>query len=389
MQFLQEHGSALKQGTRIQHYELMRVLGAGSFGITYLAFDHNLERAVAIKEYFYSGLAVRTPDQLVVPNVPTGDAKRDFEWGKQRFIDEARLLAHMDHRNVVRIHDYIESYNTAYMVMEYIEGNTLQDVIRDHGPLSTAEWWEWLDGLMEGLEHVHSKSLLHRDIKPSNIAIQVAEDGGTRAILIDFGSARRAAAVRRPGPTVVYTPGFAPIEQYSMATEQNQATDIYGLAAVSYFVLTGEAPPDAASRSIDDKYRPLTERPELAASPLAKTIDQGLRLERFERHASIAAWRKQILREETGTGEEVQEAKRTERTRRMLQEWTKRVRSYGRRGGAKPAIEITVPTPTGTRRIEIPVPSDNWREDSTMKWFQKGQALEDRKNRQDGEKKRR
>ena len=227
----------------------MRVLGAGGFGITYLAFDHHLNGPVAIKEYFYAGLAARDSDGTVAPGSASNAA--GFDWGRDRFLDEARLLARLDHRNVVRVQRCFEANNTAYIVMEYVEGESLAAFLERHGRLTPAQWRPWLDALLAGLEHVHRRDYLHRDVKPANIVIRADAAGESSPVLIDFGSARRAAAEKTRNLTAVHTAGYAPIEQYSTTSRQGPAADIYGLAAVSYRALAGEPPPDAADQRDD------------------------------------------------------------------------------------------------------------------------------------------
>ena len=114
---------ALPQGHRLQEYELVRVLGFGGFGMTYLGFDHNLDKAVAIKEYLPSDIATRTADHSVAPQ--TSDFRGDFQWGLERFLDEARTLARFDHRHIIKVYRFFEAHGTAYIVMEYAEGEDL------------------------------------------------------------------------------------------------------------------------------------------------------------------------------------------------------------------------------------------------------------------------
>ena len=278
--------NALAAKTRLHDYEIVRVLGAGGFGITYLAFDHNLNGPVALKEYFYAGLATRARSGAVVPS---STSKADgFEWGRARFLDEARLVARLDHPNIVRVHRYFEANNTAYIVMDYVEGESLAAVLKKHGTLAPPQWRRWIEPLLDGLEHVHRRDYLHRDIKPENIVIR-AMDG--QPVLIDFGAARSAAAEKTRHLTAVHTPGYAPIEQYSASGRQGPATDIYALAAVSYRVLAGEAPPDAADRAVEDEYRPLVQRMRQPGDPFLAAIDRALALRAADRPQSLPAWR--------------------------------------------------------------------------------------------------
>ena len=284
--------NALPPHFRLNGYEIVRVLGAGGFGITYLAFDDALNGPVAIKEYFYAGLAARTPAGEVVP--ASTNSAEGFMWGRNRFLDEARLLARLDHPNIVRTHRFLEANNTAYIVMDYVEGESLAIVLEKHGALTAEQWWPWMKPLLAGLEHVHRHDYLHRDVKPVNIVIRADQQGRTMPVLVDFGSARRAAAEKTRHLTAVHTRGFAPLEQYSTSSRQGPATDIYALAAVSYRVLAGEAPPDATDRAVEDVYRPLVTRLRRPGDRFLAAIDRALALRAAERPQTVAAWRTEL-----------------------------------------------------------------------------------------------
>ena len=277
------HPAALPKGHRIGEYEIVRVLGAGGFGITYLAFDHQLDGPVALKEYFPADAATRGPGCGVAPS--TTGSRALFNWGLDRFIDEARSLHRLRHPNVVRAHRYVQAHGTAYIVMEYVEGQSLQQVIRERGRLTPDAWRRWLDPLLNGLAHVHGHGYLHRDLKPANIMIRAAD--GT-AVLIDFGAARIAARDRTH--TQVLTPGYAPLEQYSREGTQAPPTDIYALAAVSYRVLTGERLSSAPDRVLDDDYEPLANRIAGADRRWLAAIDHGLALRPEDRPQTVPAW---------------------------------------------------------------------------------------------------
>ena len=231
----QQPFNALPPGHRLQEYELVGVLGIGDFGITYLGTDHNLKKAVAIKEYLSSDIATRTTNHSVVPQA---DAVRgDFQWGLDRFLDEASTLARFDHRHIIKVYRFFKAHGTAYMVMEYAEGETLSAYLERQGTLSEAELKEILYPLMDGLEEVHGAGILHRDINPANIVIR-AEDGSP--VLLNFGAARQAIGAKSRSVTSIVTPGYAPIEQYSELDDQGPWTDIYALGAVCYRALTGQ-----------------------------------------------------------------------------------------------------------------------------------------------------
>ena len=282
---------ALPPGYRIDEYELVRVLGSGGFGITYLGYDHHLDKAVAIKEYLPNDLAVRTDNQSVLPK--STEDKVDYEWGLERFLNEAQTLARFDHRHIIRIHRFFRAHGTGYSVMEYAEGETLSALLQRKGTLTEAELKHILFPILDGLEVVHEADFLHRDIKPGNIVIR--DDGSP--VLIDFGSARQAVAGKSRSVTAIVTPGYAPVEQYSVKGHQGAWTDIYGLGAVCYRCLSGEAPDDATERLRADPLIPAIQRCEgRASAELLAAIDRALRVDERERPQSIKEWRSELER---------------------------------------------------------------------------------------------
>ncbi|MFO1082768.1 MAG: protein kinase [Reyranellaceae bacterium] len=280
---------ALKPGQTVGRYEIVAILGQGGFGITYRARDRQLDREVAIKEYLPSALAFREDGVTVLPR--TTKQADDFTWGRERFVVEGRTLASL-HRvpAIVQVFDFLEANGTAYIVMELLHGETLEDRLRRDGPLGP----EAVDGilwpLLDGLEKVHGAGFLHRDIKPGNILL----DAAGRPTLIDFGASRAAMAGRSTALTAIFTPGYAAAEQMTSA-KQGPWTDIYGLAATLYHAIAGKAPPNAFDRMLEDAYQPLAhlKPPGFAAGVLAG-VDAGLAVAARDRPQSIAGWR-QIL----------------------------------------------------------------------------------------------
>ena len=280
---------ALPSGYRIEEYELVRVLGSGGFGITYLGYDHHLDKAVAIKEYLPNDLAVRGDNQSVLPK--STQEKADYEWGLARFLNEAQTLARFDHRHIIKIHRFFRAHGTGYIVMEYAEGETLSALLQRKGTLTEAELKQLLFPILDGLEAVHQADFLHRDIKPGNIIIR--DDGSP--VLIDFGSARQAVVSKSRSVTAIVTPGYAPIEQYSAKGHQGPWTDIYGLGAVCYRCLTGEQPNDATERLREDPLVPAAKRCKgKASAALLGAIDRALRVDERKRPQTIAAWREAL-----------------------------------------------------------------------------------------------
>ena len=251
----QQHRLALPQGTRIREFEFRRVLGQGGFGITYLGWNVALDIPVAIKEYLPSDLATREQDLSVVPQAPR--AASDFRWGLERFLDEARILARFQHPNIVRVHHFFEAHSTAYIAMDYVEGEDLSAHLARKDTLSEDELKGILYPLLSALEVVHRADFLHRDIKPGNIILRAEDDS---PVLLDFGAARQAMGAKSRSVTSIVTPGYAPIEQYSSRGHQGAWTDIYALGGVCYRALTGQTPDDATDRMREDPLIPVSQR---------------------------------------------------------------------------------------------------------------------------------
>ena len=249
------HRNALSRGHRLHCYEIESVLGQGGFGITYLAHDTNLGQQVALKEYLPSDLVTRTLDSAVYPL--SDDHLDTFGWGLNRFLGDARTLATFSHPNIVRVLAVFEANNTAYRVMEYERGRSLEDAL-EFGSigLDEASLRGLLTPLLEGLEQMHAAGVIHRDIKPSNIMLRGTDDDGAPVpVLVDFGSGRQAPSGDESRTlTAPVTPGYAPFEQHNTSSERDQDqqgpwTDIYSLAATLYRVVTGKAPEEATHRS--------------------------------------------------------------------------------------------------------------------------------------------
>ena len=277
--------NALKQGQALQEYQIVRVLGAGGFGLTYLAFDTNLDKAVAIKEYLPNDIALRSGIVEVLPK--STSAQEDFKWGLEQFLGEARTLAKFNHPNIIRINRFFEANGTGYIVMDYAEGQTLTDKIKAEGVIEENQLKPILLAISDGLKQAHSFGILHRDIKPGNIMLL---DDGT-PVLIDFGSARQAIGVMSKSVTSIVTPGYAPIEQYDTNGKQGPWTDIYALGAVAFVALVGERPPDATGRIRVDKMTPIAEQKKNDASKsFLAAIDWALCPQEECRPQDIDSW---------------------------------------------------------------------------------------------------
>ena len=298
----QHHRLALPQGTRIRDFEFHRVLGHGGFGITYLGWNLALDIPVAIKEYLPADLATRERDGSVVPQ--SSQAASDFQWGLERFLDEARTLARFQHPNIVRVHHFFEAHSTAYIAMDYVEGETLSAHLERKGTLREAELKGILYPLLNALAVVHGADFLHRDIKPGNIVLRDADNS---PVLLDFGSARQAIGAKSRSVTSIVTPGYAPIEQYSSRGRQGAWTDIYALGGVCYRALTGQVPEDATDRVRHDPLVPVAQRcAGRVSAAFLSAIDWALSVDEGARPQSVTAWREAM--EGAAAGAEKDEA---------------------------------------------------------------------------------
>lgn len=298
----QEFRNALPVPGELQEYRLERILGAGGFGITYLALDVNLNQRVAIKEYLPAELAVRE-GTLVHPKT-NGDVPT-FEWGLERFLLEAQTLARFNHPNIVQVFRFFREHNTAYMVMRYEEGESLKQAIRNRTDLDEVWLRHLLDPLLDGLEKVHAAGFLHRDIKPDNIYLRQS-DGSP--VLLDFGAARQAMGDRSKSLTAVVTPGYAPYEQYQSSGDQGPWSDLYALGAVVYRVVVGRVPVDATLR-VGARIRGTSDPLSLAVDlgrgrwslSLLQAVDHALAVVEGDRPRSIAQWRRELNGEVVAT----------------------------------------------------------------------------------------
>ena len=284
---------ALPDGTElVGDYRIKRVLGAGGFGITYLADETALARLVTIKEYFPAEFAARRATSDASPR--SQDCAEDYKWGLERFIEEAQTLARFVHPNIVRVYRYFRANNTGYMVLHFEEGGSFKAWLKGlkRAPRQP-ELDKILTPLLEALETVHAGDFLHRDIAPDNIIIR--KDGSP--VLIDFGSARGEIASHSKTVSALVKPGYSPYEQYATTSrQQGPWTDIYALGATLYHAVTGKRPPDAPSRMVNDEYVP-ARAAALSSYRLGflAAIDKALKLEVGERPQSIAEWREQLL----------------------------------------------------------------------------------------------
>ena len=282
---------SLPRGYRLHEYHIESVLGAGGFGLTYLATDANLNLKVALKEYLPGDFAARAEDSTVQPKA--GDAAEWFQWGLRRFMDEAKTLASFRHPNIVRVMRFFEANKTGYMVMEFVEGKPLPDWIRPRRPLPQQSLQAVAGPLLDGLEVIHQAGFLHRDIKPANIFMR----DDCSPVLLDFGSARELKGGDQE-LTVVATPGYAPLEQYDAHGKQGPWSDLYAFGGVMYWMLTGNKPVEAAARVRQD----ILPSAEATAAGWGYTpdflaaVDWALKPDEDERPQSVAEFRRRLIR---------------------------------------------------------------------------------------------
>ncbi len=290
-----EHLNALGAGTRLQEYEIRTVLGQGGFGITYLADDTSLNIDVALKEYLPRDFAIRTAGSTVVPTSSADES--DYRWGLDRFLDEARTLARFDHPHLNKVRRFFEANGTAYMALEYIDGQTLSALLGKYPTVPDAHLRRVVVEVLSGLEQVHAAGYVHRDIKPSNIMLR--SDGS--AVLLDFGAARQAVGQRSKSVTSILTPGYAPVEQYdTKAVDVGPWSDLYALGMVAYRCVSGLGDgelPDAVTRTRSQRRgsQDLTPAVEVGKgvydAQFLEAIDWAIQVNEEERPQSIAEWR--------------------------------------------------------------------------------------------------
>ncbi len=281
--------SALAIGAKLNEFVITGIIGEGGFGIVYSAKDTLLQRNVAIKEYMPAAIASRLASSKI--NLRSVRHQQTFVAGMQGFIDEARLLAQFKHPALVEIFLFWEANGTAYMVMPHYSGKTLRNILKTSRNVCSERWLKSILGpVLDAIELLHSSHVYHRDIAPDNIVIQ---DNG-QPVLLDLGSARRVIAGMQSALTVVVKPGYAPIEQYTedTANEQGPWTDIYALGAVLYFAISGSAPIASVSRMMRDSLKPLNtdDHPHYSDSFLA-SINKALQIRPCDRFQSIADFR--------------------------------------------------------------------------------------------------
>lgn len=282
----------LKEGSILQNgkYRIIRVLGQGGFGITYLAENMFLDKQVAIKEFFPKELCGR--DNTSHLTLGTQNNAETVEKLKSRFLKEAKNIAKLDYPGIVKIHDVFEENNTAYYVMDYIEGISLSDMVKVNGPLPESKAIGYVIKVGDALEYIHSRQMTHFDVKPANIMVRKSDD---TPILIDFGLSKQYDAHGDATSTIMQgvSHGFSPIELYSansVATFSPQ-TDVYSLGATLFFLLTGAIPPSASQVLEEGLQFPANISPDICSA-----IKRAMCANRTKRYKSIKNFCQPLLK---------------------------------------------------------------------------------------------
>lgn len=272
----------LAPGTRLcgGKYVVECKLGAGGFGITYKARQAGLDKIVCIKEYFLAGRCVRNGATCAISI--QGGSTELYDKYREAFVREARLLATLHHPNIVEVVDVFDENNTSYMVMEYINGRSLQSIVEKGGPLKWPEAVNYIAQVANAAGYIHRRNILHRDIKPDNV--MVTDD--FKAILIDFGSARHYEHDKTQAHTAMLTHGYAPTEQYTTNSRKGSYTDIYAIGATLYFVLTGKVPLESAARLTEKMREPKEWNPSIPEEG-NRTILKAMQIRPENRHQNI------------------------------------------------------------------------------------------------------
>ncbi len=284
---------ALPEGTVLAgQYIIQKTLGQGGFGITYMATDHKTGGKVAVKEFFPDTLATRM--QNTVSSYP-GERTESFEYGKQCFLQEAETLAQfIGSENIVRIHSYFEENSTAYFVMDFVEGTSFDEYIRQKGgKIPYAEAERFLLPVMDALSLVHSKGIVHRDVTPDNIYI--TNEGTVK--LLDFGAARYSLGDRSRSLDVVLKHGFAPKEQYTRHGRQGPFTDVYTVGASFYYAITGRRPPDSIDRLEEDDLIPPSSLGVAIPPQKEDAVLKAMSVQPGDRYQTMDAFREALLGE--------------------------------------------------------------------------------------------
>lgn len=274
--------SILKKGA----YLIGRVLGKGGFGITYIGLDTTLLQRVAIKEFYPEQFVRRSDQDGSREVVPIRDMQREsFERGMDSFLQEGRTLAKFGSLSAVAgVKTFLQENGTAYLVMEYVDGMSVKDYVRTFGVMEPDMVLSMIKPMIRDLQCIHEEHIFHRDISADNLII----DTNGKLTLIDFGAAKQILADSERTNTILYKPGYSALEQYSAGGKQGAWTDVYGLCASVYYMLTGIVPESAMERIVDDAMQSLCDMEEIELSAESKAaIWRGMAVERKDRYQNM------------------------------------------------------------------------------------------------------
>ncbi len=272
-------------------YIIGKVLGEGGFGITYIARDSVLDIKVAIKEFYMSGFVNRNNTVSARVSIGNGTTAETFVKNKDRFLSEARVLAKFaDEEGIVGIRDFFLENDTAYIIMDFLEGITLKDYLTERGKISVEETANILQPIMNSLSKIHEYNIIHRDISPDNIMLLK----NNKVKLLDFGAAREVLHADSRSLSVILKPGYAPNEQYRSRGSQGPWTDIYALCSTMYRCISGVTPDDSVERMYEDAVCPLSDMDCGCPIAVSNVIMKGMAVEPGDRYQRIEELKKDM-----------------------------------------------------------------------------------------------
>ncbi len=272
-------------------YIVGRVLGFGGFGVTYIGYDAQLERVVAIKEFFPTSFATRMPGNVGI-TVFEGKATEQFGFGLERFIDEAKRLARFNGiEGITDIYDTFIENNTAYIIMEFLKGRDIKQLLNESGQIGYETARDIIIKICDTLTPVHAEGIIHRDISPDNIYF--LDNGDIK--LLDFGAARYESSANSKSLSVILKSGYAPEEQYRAKGDQGSWTDVYALAATFYKMLTGITPPDSMERAINDEIKEPSKHGVKLPVTAENAIMNALNVKKSYRTQTVQEFKNQLL----------------------------------------------------------------------------------------------
>ena len=307
----EKNPSYLNPGEQLQgRYLIGKVLGAGGFGITYIGYDMTLQIPIAIKEYFPSEYASRNTENMTHYSNEVRETQSNdiYTIGLEKFLNEARSLAHFNKmEGIVSVTDFFYENNTGYLVMEYLPGKSLKEIVLSrNAPMGEEEVKYLIRPVLDALQAIHKEGLIHRDISPDNLIM--GETG--KLVLIDFGAAREISEYSA-SLTVVLKPGYAPLEQYTSTGHQGPWTDVYALCATMYFMVTHAVPEGATDRALTDHLLSLSELGMNVSTGFSEAIKKGLAVDYSRRFQSMQEL-KQALDNTADVQSEVQSVSQTQ-----------------------------------------------------------------------------